>query len=268
MRFDSIGEQLLRDDDLGPAATQLKVVAQLYLGCQTVWYHGIAGGQSRAKILHVQAVDSNGQWQDPTICKLAPIDLLRAEADAHAAFARYIGESVPQRIGEPVYLDEIGGMVLELVGACWRVPELAHTQANLSNTFAETCRYDSDHAADHAARDYAETAREAALAGAAPTTESRPPPMPPAPASAMEERVRDRPVFGEVRIVIDEVLLGQLNTVLMQSAHREPGESLIEHYALLPKITRILNEDREKSLRMLPHGSAKALIPSSDESPI
>ena len=54
---------------------------------------------------------------------------LHLEATAHATFARYIGESVPQRIGEPVYHDEIGGMVLELVGACWRVPELAHTQA-------------------------------------------------------------------------------------------------------------------------------------------
>lgn len=126
---DGLGDLILRDDELGPAATQLKVVAQLYLGCSAVWYHIIAGGQSRAKILHVQAVDASGQWQDPTICKLSPIDLLRAEAEAHACFARYIGESVPQRIGEPVYVDEVGGMVLELVGACWRVPELAHTQA-------------------------------------------------------------------------------------------------------------------------------------------
>ena len=128
VRYDGLGELVIRDDELGPAQTQLEVVAQLYAGCSTVWYHIIAGGFSRAKILHVQAVDGRGQWQDPTICKLSPIELLRAEADAHAVFARYIGESVPQRIGEPVYVDEIGGMVLELVGACWRVPELAHTQ--------------------------------------------------------------------------------------------------------------------------------------------
>ena len=34
---------------------------------------------------------------------------------------------MPQRIGEPVFVDEIGGMVLELVGACWRMPELTLT---------------------------------------------------------------------------------------------------------------------------------------------
>ena len=96
----------------------------------------------------MQGIDHAGSWQDPTICKLSPTELLRAEAVAHATFARYIGESVPQRIGEPVFVDEIGGMVLELVGACWRMPELAHTQTHLSNTFAEVCKYDSDHAAD------------------------------------------------------------------------------------------------------------------------
>lgn len=65
------------------------------------------------------------------------MDQLRAEAEGHATFTRYIGESVPQRIGEPVYVEEIGGMVLELVGGCWRLPELAHTQA----TLATDCRH-------------------------------------------------------------------------------------------------------------------------------
>ena len=35
----------------------------------------------------VDALDSN---QDPTICKLAPMDLLRAEAEGHATFARWL----------------------------------------------------------------------------------------------------------------------------------------------------------------------------------
>ena len=47
-----------------------------------------------------------------------------------------------------------------------------------------------------------------------------------------------------MRIVIDEVILGQLNTVLMQSAHREPAEGLLEHYGLLAKVTRVLSRDR------------------------
>ena len=37
-----------------------------------------------------------------------------------------------------LYLAHIS-QVLELVGACWRMPELAHTQTHLSNTFAEVC---------------------------------------------------------------------------------------------------------------------------------
>ena len=140
IRFDGLGELRIMDDDLGAEETQLKVLGQLYLGCETLFYHRVGGELSRARILYVQGLDAHGAWQDPTICKLAPKDLLHAEADAHAAFARYIGESVPQRIGEPVYVDEVGGMVLELVGACWRMPELAHTQATLSNTFADVCK--------------------------------------------------------------------------------------------------------------------------------
>ena len=205
MRFDGVGEIEIVDDDLGTAASQKRVLGALYLGARTAFYHVIAGGFSRAKILHVQCVDDNGMWEDPTICKLSPSDLLRAEADAHATFARYIGESVPQRLGEPICIDEIGGMVLELVGACWRVPELAHAPAHLSNTLADVFKHDSDHAAD---RD--------------------------------DERGRDRPVFGEVRIVVDEVFLGQLHTVVVQSAHREPGESLAHHYGLPAKVGRLL----------------------------
>ena len=219
----------------------------LYLGCTTLWYHVIAGGLSRAKILHVQAVDAAGQWQDPTICKLSPVDLLRSEADAHATFARYIGESVPQRIGDPVFVGDVGGMVLELVGACWRLPELAHTQANLSNTFAETIKYDSDHAADGTI-----TLAHAGAEGKADSDCSAPP----------AGRVRDRLVFGEVRIVIDEVVLGQLNTVLVQSAHREPGTSLVEHYGLAPKLSRVLarKEDDSRALGPSARGALSALL--------
>ena len=55
---------------------------------QTLWYHPVAGGASRAKILHVSGIDALGTNQDPTICKLSPMDLLRAEAEGHATFAR------------------------------------------------------------------------------------------------------------------------------------------------------------------------------------
>jgi hypothetical protein len=205
IRFDGIGERQIADDELGSEEAQLRVLGLLYLGCETLWYHLVGSEHSRARLLHVQGIDGSGAWHDPTVCKLAPTDLLRAEADAHAVFARYIGESVPQRIGEPVYVDEIGGMVLELVGACWRMPELAHTQATLSNTFADVIKYDSDHAAELAA----------------PLTQ------------------RDRPVFGEVRTVIDEVFLSQLSAVVRQTAHREHGASLLEHYGLLPKIRKL-----------------------------
>ena len=150
IRFDGIGELQIVDDELGSEETQLRVLGMLYVGVATLTYHCLEGDQARARILHVQGVDGTGAWQDPTICKLSPKDLLRAEADAHAVFSRFIGESVPQRIGEPVFVEEVGGMVLELVGACWRMPELAHTQATLSNTFAEVCKYDSDHAAESA----------------------------------------------------------------------------------------------------------------------
>ena len=105
VRFDGVGEIEIVDDDLGTAASQKRVLGALYLGARTAFYHVIAGGFSRAKILHVQCVDDNGMWEDPTICKLSPSDLLRAEADAHATFARYIGESVPQRLGEPICID-------------------------------------------------------------------------------------------------------------------------------------------------------------------
>ena len=87
---------------------------------------------------------------------------------------------MPQQLGEPICIDEIGGMVLELVGVLAR-PELAHAR-RLSNTLADVFKHDSSHAAD---RD--------------------------------DERGRDHPVFGEVRIVVDEVFLGRLPQLVVQS---------------------------------------------------
>ena len=223
VRFDGIGDLRLADDDLGPEETQLRVLGRLYTGCETLWYHRVNGEFSSARILHVQAVDGAGVYQDPTICKLSPKEMLAAEVDAHALFSRYVGESVPQRIGEPVYVDEVGGMVLELVGACWRLPELAHTQATLSNTLAEVCKYDSDHAAE----------------------------------IALPATARDRPVFGEVRTVIDEVFLGQLAVVVRQSAHRQAEVNLLEYYRLLPKIRKQLSRDPEVNRE----GLRSSLIP-------
>ena len=118
----------------------------LFPGRSALHYHLIGGGYSVAKILHVQGKDASGRWQEPSIVKLSPAPALKDEFDAHGHFLRYIGQSIPQCIAGPAYIGEIGGMVLELVGACWQVPELAHTQTNLSNTFAELCKYDSLHA--------------------------------------------------------------------------------------------------------------------------
>ena len=178
------------------------------------------------KILHVQTVDAAGRWQDPTICKLSPIDMLRAEADAHAVFARFIGESVPQRIGEPVYVENIGGMVLELVGACWRVPELAHhrpTSPTPSPRPAVTTE----------PRDPATSAPARARA------RRRRPPPPPPPSACSPPLRRRRLILIGVNVAgaarpprvwrgphrHRRVLLGQLNAVLMQSAHRADGRT-------------------------------------------
>jgi hypothetical protein len=89
------------------------------------------------------------------------------------------------------------------------MPELAHTQATLSNTFAEMCKYDSDHADT----------------------------------LAVPQSTRDRPVFGESRLVIDEIVLGQLSAVLRHTAHREPEVSLFEYYGVLPKIKKQLSRE-------------------------
>ena len=53
-------------------------------------------------------------------------------------FAELALESVPQ-LGQPVFPEglPIGGVLLELVGACWLVPEFAGTDIKLSNNFAE-----------------------------------------------------------------------------------------------------------------------------------
>ena len=39
VRFDGVGDETLHDDDLGPAATQLRLLGLLYRGCRTLWYH-------------------------------------------------------------------------------------------------------------------------------------------------------------------------------------------------------------------------------------
>lgn len=72
---------------------------------------------------------------------------------------------------------------------------LYNSQANLSNTFAETIRYDSDHAASENGANAPISLGATVAAGDNPE----------APKAGAEAHLRDRPVFGEVRIVIDEV---------------------------------------------------------------
>lgn len=50
-------------------------------------------------------------------------------------------------------------------------------------------------------------------------------------------------MWVQVRHVIDEVIQGQLTTVLMQTAHREPDTSLLDYYAILPKLQQLLGAD-------------------------
>ena len=73
-------------------------------------------------------------WEDPTICKLSPSDSSAPRPRPRHLRALH-WESVPQWLGEPICIDEIG-MVLAL-RARWRVPELAHAPAHLSNTLAD-----------------------------------------------------------------------------------------------------------------------------------
>ena len=104
------------------------------------------------------------------------------------------------------------------------------------------CKYDSDHAADTipAATGVPGLAAPAEGGGGLLHEAAAPNEAAPNEAAPNEAVVRDRPVFGEVRIVTDEVFLGQLHTVVMQSAHREPHASLVEHYGLPGKLARVL----------------------------
>lgn len=81
----------MEDDELGSLAAQLKVIGLLFLGYHTLWYHTVAGGTSRAKILHVHGVDALGnshvrsrRSRPPSPFTLPP--LLPPSPPAHLAY--------------------------------------------------------------------------------------------------------------------------------------------------------------------------------------
>ena len=145
--------------------------------------------------------------QDPHICKLDHERALANEVNAHRVFAVTIGSSMPS-LGEPVYHEgavgggKVGGVLLELVGACWQVPELAQTKTKLSCNLAELVMWESLHAGEQ-------------VAGLS------------------------RPVFGEVRPVLDEIVLEQLGQVIAATAKRSPS-SLGEHYGLRWRVSEVV----------------------------
>ena len=229
--FDGEGSPIT-NDALGAAEAQFEVLRMLFPERRALHYHPIGGGYSAAKILHVQGVDAAGRWEEPTIVKLSPSKLLEGEFIAHGHFCKHIGHAIPQVIAGPAYIGAIGGLVLELVGACWQVPELAHTQTNLSNTFAELCKYDSVHA---------DADKDASGIG------------------------KERRVFGEVRVVVDDVF-SQLSTVVRAEATRRPDMTLLEHYKLLPRLHEELEcqrsgdvGKRKYALQVMPSETLTAL---------
>ena len=65
IEWDRTNSELTDEDNkkLAPAKLLLEVIGELFPGRRKVVYHVLGGGFSGARILHVQALDANRQWE-------------------------------------------------------------------------------------------------------------------------------------------------------------------------------------------------------------
>lgn len=70
---------------------------------------------------------------------------------------------------------------------------------------------------------------------------------------------RTRPPLLQVRHVIDEVIQGQLTTVIMQTAHREADTSLLDYYAIGPKLQQLLRGELCTTFESVPTPTLEAI---------
>ena len=70
-------------------------------------------------VLMANSIDMDGNVEDPTIVKLDATEELKREVKQTTDMLHYIGSSAAAILRPPEYMGDIGGVVLEMAGACW-----------------------------------------------------------------------------------------------------------------------------------------------------
>eukprot|EP00929_Paragymnodinium_shiwhaense_P063873 TRINITY_DN31960_c0_g4_i1.p1 TRINITY_DN31960_c0_g4~~TRINITY_DN31960_c0_g4_i1.p1 ORF type:complete len:3718 (+),score=1051.51 TRINITY_DN31960_c0_g4_i1:107-11260(+) len=109
----------------------------------------LCGGFSGSIVVRCQPFETDGRPGEPCIVKLDAGDAIREEFVNSVNVFAALPDRAARILGDACYAknskgEEYGAMKLELVGACWNVPELAQSSASLLFTFKDLLLYESE----------------------------------------------------------------------------------------------------------------------------
>ena len=123
-----------------------KVLQQLYSGhlYQRIEVTKLHGGFSGSIVLQVQGFTLDETPQEPVVVKLDGTQEANEEQDKMNLICPYLGENTVSVIAEAT-AGSRGGLVIQLAGACWQLPDLMHTKQKkpvitFQELFAQECK--------------------------------------------------------------------------------------------------------------------------------
>ena len=121
-------------------AVNEKLLQRLYKGAKQVTLSMLHGGYSGSMVLMANSVDMEGNHEEPTIVKLDKTEDLEEEVKRTRAMLKHIDKSAAQIVKPPEYIGERGGVVLEMAGACWVLPQFAADAKRMDIKLLKTVR--------------------------------------------------------------------------------------------------------------------------------
>ena len=117
--------KLIPSEHLHLSPEKEKVLQRLYKGSSQVRLSILHGGYSGSMVLMASSDDMEGKPEEPTIVKLDKAADLKEEVNRTRAILTHIEKSASQIVKPPEYINDFGGVVLEMAGACWVLPQFA-----------------------------------------------------------------------------------------------------------------------------------------------
>ena len=118
-----------------PKTPLIRLIKTLHKGCKTVSANMMHGGFSGSLVLQTESKDLDGRPRDPAVTKIDEAEATKTESEKTETVGKLLGGSAIRQLTDPLYVNEVGettedamnggfgGVILEMAGACWVLPE-------------------------------------------------------------------------------------------------------------------------------------------------